>query len=377
MGRILGDPYLTDNAVAGVAANKIKQAFFKFNEKERGKVATYPPITTSRPAFTAPTEAINSPLPDDRANFNIRAANYYYGEVYKEQLAAHFESRKGCNSMMRAAQSYHIRNLSSQIKNDEKDQQDPKIDIAKGSVDNTVYDHKDQTEFIKRMGDMAKDMVGSFYFNSESEKAILSAGVLYSKETRQDIKGGKVANNTPPVDDALMIHGHTFFFLEHKHQDFRPNRFANPIRTPSEAKPANDVPHDQRRITIPLKELMRDGTWAMKEDMLDKKAKIGQIIDNEDNIIAVSSPFGSASATREFMEQLAKAALNSTNFQGDELSAILAKTKDNDVELSRLVLSRALRPQLMVPSAVSLSTPGATLDKPAILKVQEPAARSR
>lgn len=230
--------------------------------------------------------------------------------------------------------------------------------------------------FIERMRGLASSMRGSMYFHADDQDKIFQAGGLFAKHTRGALGLGSESHTTATDERELGNHDHVFFYLEHADTQMRANSsFATPstddgntaavVRAPANVQDddaTQRIPSGSRRISFPLAHLMQQGTWAMKQDFLSPESAIGKVLPPIENV-AASGLDDPARAAQHLMTQLAISALDMPGLKNSKAN-VQKLVAMEDQELAETVFRHHLRPQLMVPSTVNLSTRGGILDMP-------------
>jgi hypothetical protein len=221
-------------------------------------------------------------------------------------------------------------------------------------------------EFIGRMERLASHMRGSFYFHESDQQRILKSGSLLAMHTRERLGMGSESHTTSLDKKRLGNHDHVFFFLEHEDAPMRPTRFATESTDTgfTSGSIGGDSSPGSRRISFPLAHLMREGTWAMKQDFLSPELRSKKEIPKNENFVA-SAKEDPHDAARHFMHQLALSALDMPGLKGKKGvngPAVRELMALKDDQFIRQVFRDHLSPQLMVPSFVSLR--GGRLEMP-------------
>lgn len=224
--------------------------------------------------------------------------------------------------------------------------------------------------FLSNLEAMAPDVRGSFYFNKEHEDKILGGGFLLSHAQREQRYGPGESKTTDKNVTELGNNDNVFFFLEHKDDPFKRTRFAEPSVESGKARAPRreDVSTgDERRLRVPLEQLMQPGTWAMGKDFLgidrtDKNYKgLGQV-PVEHNFID-----GGTGATPQDQAKFLMRGLGLTAIQRmrgmTDAKARTQMLQTTGADLMSVVNRQVMSPQLQVPGGVSLHTPGVEIER--------------
>lgn len=227
-----------------------------------------------------------------------------------------------------------------------------------------------EQSFLSNLEALAPDVRGSFYFNKEHEDKILGGGFLLSHAQREQRYGPGESKTTDKNVTELGNNDNVFFFLEHKDDPFKRTRFAEPSVDSGKAKAPRreDVSTgDERRLRVPLEQLMQPGTWAMGKDFLgidrtDKNYKGLSQVPVEHNFID-GGPGGSQQDQAKFlMRGLGLTAIQRMRGMTDK-TAQAKMLQATGAELMGVVNRQVMSPQLQVPGGVSLHTPGVEIER--------------
>jgi hypothetical protein len=224
--------------------------------------------------------------------------------------------------------------------------------------------------FLSNLEAMAPDVRGSFYFNQEHENKILGGGFLMSHAQREQRHGPGESKTTDKNVTELGNNDNVFFFLEHKDDPFKRTRFVEPSEVSGKAKaPRRDdvSTGDERRIRVPLEQLMQPGTWAMGKDFLgidrtDKNYKGLSPIPVEHNFIDGGSVGTQQDQAKFLMRGLGLTAIQRMRTMTDT-GARTKMFQATGAELMGVVNRQVMSPQLQVPGGVSLHTPGMEIER--------------
>ncbi len=224
--------------------------------------------------------------------------------------------------------------------------------------------------FLSNLEALAPDVRGSFYFNKEHEDKILGGGFLLSHAQREQRHGPGESKTTDKNVTELGNNDNVFFFLEHKDDPFKRTRFAEPSVESGKAKPPrrDDVSTgDERRLRVPLEQLMQPGTWAMGKDFLgidrtDKNYKGLSQIPVEHNFIDGGDGKTPQDRAKFLMRGLGLTAIQRMRGMTDK-TAQAKMLQATGADLMGVVNRQVMSPQLQVPGATSLHTPGVEIER--------------
>lgn len=359
MAEISGDPRLSDTTVATVASNTIKRALMEFSARKAQKKVQ------NTPSGNEGFQDLQSLAEKKRLRadqFSKAVDDSFSTMVTGKRAEVAQQAAQSSLFLMSGAEKF-----SKQAKqNSEGDFKEVLASKFEQQKTLTPYGPK-QSEFIKRMEEMAPEMRGSMYFGVEAQDKILSSGGLFAKHTRQGLSMGSESKTTESDERKLGNQDHVFFYLEHKNTPMRNSRFAaestkSGLVEAREVGEGETIASGTRRISFPLPSLMQQGTWAMKQDFLSPES-IGKELPVNENFVATSERDPNKAAAH-FMRQMAISALDMPDLKGKN-AKVEELLKLNNQQLSETVFHKYLRPQLMVPSVVNLNTRGAILDMPA------------
>lgn len=224
--------------------------------------------------------------------------------------------------------------------------------------------------FLSNLEALAPDVRGSFYFNQEHEEKVLGGGFLLSHAQRETRYGRGESKTTDKNVTELGNNDNVFFFLEHKDDPFKRTRFAEPSAESGKARaPSRDTisTGDERRIRVPLEQLMQPGTWAMGKDFLgidrtDKNYKKLNQIEVEHNFIDGGGQGTQMEQAKFLLRGLGLTAIQRMKNMTDT-TARTQMLQATGADLMGVVNRQVMSPQLQVPGGVSLHTPGAEIER--------------